>query len=159
MKYLYFYDCELGKIGIEENGQAITHVYFDGEKVLADEKAIEEETPLLKRAGEQLAEYLSGKRRDFDLPLDAKGTEFMQSVWAGLCDIPYGKTCTYGEIAEVIGNPKACRAVGLANNRNPIPIFIPCHRVIGANGKLVGYGGGLNIKEYLLALEKKVQSV
>ena len=100
-------------------------------------------------------EYLEGKRREFDLPLAPAGTEFMLRVWKALQDIPYGETRSYKDIATMAGNSKACRAVGMANNRNPISIFIPCHRVIGANGVLVGYGGGLDKKTFLLDLEKK----
>ena len=103
----------------------------------------------------QLEEYFSGSRKCFDLPINPQGTPFQRSVWTALCDIPYGETRTYGEIAAGIGNKKACRAVGMANNRNPIAIIIPCHRVIGANGKLVGYAGGLEVKRFLLELENK----
>ena len=103
----------------------------------------------------QLRDYFAGKREDFDLPLAPEGTPFQQNVWKELCSIPYGETISYGELARRIGNPKASRAVGLANGSNPIPIIIPCHRVIGSNGKLTGYGGGLPIKEKLLALEQR----
>lgn len=103
----------------------------------------------------QLRAYFAGKQTDFDLTLAPEGTPFQQSVWKELCDIPYGETISYGELARRIGNPAACRAVGLANGTNPIPIIIPCHRVIGSNGKLTGYGGGLPIKEKLLALEAR----
>lgn len=113
------------------------------------------ETVLLKRANKQLQEYFSGKRKIFDLPLAPSGTEFQQKVWSSLQKIPYGKTNSYKEIAESIGNIKAARAVGMANNKNPILILIPCHRVIGANGKLVGYAGGLEVKEKLLKIEKQ----
>ena len=99
--------------------------------------------------------YFAGDLEDFDLQLAPEGTPFQQSVWKELCTIPYGETISYGELARRIGNPKASRAVGLANGSNPIPIIIPCHRVIGSNGKLTGYGGGLPIKEKLLALEKR----
>lgn len=112
-------------------------------------------SPLLLEAETQLAEYFAGARRDFHLPLAPAGTEFQRKVWAALLEIPYGETRSYGEIAAQIGNPKACRAVGMANNRNPLPILIPCHRVIGADGSLVGYGGGLNVKTVLLELEKE----
>ncbi len=103
----------------------------------------------------QLREYFAGKRADFDLPLAPEGTEFQRSVWRNLQDIPYGETISYGELAKRVGNPKASRAVGAANGQNPIPIVIPCHRVIGANGKLTGFGGGLPTKEALLALETR----
>lgn len=103
----------------------------------------------------QLRAYFAGELEQFDLPLAPEGTSFQQKVWDELCRIPYGETISYGELARRIGNPNAGRAVGLANGSNPIPIVIPCHRVIGANGKLTGYGGGLAIKETLLALEKR----
>jgi methylated-DNA-[protein]-cysteine S-methyltransferase len=103
----------------------------------------------------QLQAYFAGELETFDLPLAPEGTPFQLGVWHRLCDIPYGKTISYGELASQIGNPKASRAVGLANGSNPIPIVIPCHRVIGSNGKLTGYGGGLPVKEKLLALERR----
>ncbi len=100
-------------------------------------------------------EYFAGGRKDFDLPLCPRGTEFQKKVWSALREIPYGETRAYGEIAAAVGNPKAARAVGMANNRNPISVIVPCHRVIGSDGKLVGYGGGLDIKEFLLDLERE----
>lgn len=103
----------------------------------------------------QLSAYFAGKAEAFDLPLAPEGTAFQLNVWRQLGEIPYGETISYGELARRIGNPNACRAVGLANGTNPIPIVIPCHRVIGSNGKLTGYGGGLDIKEKLLALERR----
>jgi methylated-DNA-[protein]-cysteine S-methyltransferase len=103
----------------------------------------------------QLSAYFAGDLETFDLPLVPEGTPFQLEVWKKLAEIPYGETTSYGELANRIGNPKACRAVGLANGSNPIPIIIPCHRVIGSNGKLTGYGGGLPIKEKLLALERR----
>jgi methylated-DNA-[protein]-cysteine S-methyltransferase len=109
----------------------------------------------LKEAIRQLRAYFAGKLESFDIPLAPEGTPFQQTVWRRLCDIPYGETISYGELARRIGNPNASRAVGLANGSNPIPIIIPCHRVIGSNGKLTGYGGGLPIKEKLLALERR----
>lgn len=110
-------------------------------------------TELTKKTVLQLKEYLSGKRTEFDVPLKPQGTEFQKKVWEALLTIPYGQTRSYKEIAVQIGNEKACRAVGMANNRNPISIMIPCHRVVGADKSLVGYGGGLNIKVKLLNLE------
>jgi methylated-DNA-[protein]-cysteine S-methyltransferase len=104
---------------------------------------------------EQLNAYFAGNLKDFTVPLAPEGTEFQQKVWKSLCNIPYGETISYGELARRIGNPNASRAVGLANGSNPIPIIIPCHRVIGSDGKLTGYGGGLPIKEKLLALEQQ----
>ena len=109
--------------------------------------------PLLERAAAELAEYFAGHRRTFTVPLAPSGTPFQRKVWDALREIPYGETVRYKDIAARIGNPRACRAVGLANNRNPISIFIPCHRVVGADGSLVGYGGGLPVKKLLLELE------
>jgi len=109
----------------------------------------------LRDVAQQLRSYFAGELENFNLPLAPEGTFFQQKVWRELCKIPYGETISYGELARRIGNPNASRAVGLANGSNPIPIVIPCHRVIGSNGKLTGYGGGLPIKEKLLALEKR----
>ncbi|MGI5893627.1 MAG: methylated-DNA--[protein]-cysteine S-methyltransferase [Candidatus Merdivicinus sp.] len=108
---------------------------------------------VLLDAEQQLCEYFARKRQQFDLSLRITGTEFQRKVWTTLQQIPYGQVKSYGEIAAQIGNPKACRAVGMANNRNPLPIVIPCHRVVGSNGRLVGYAGGISIKEELLRLE------
>ncbi len=110
---------------------------------------------LLKETIRQLRAYFAGELEAFDLPLAPEGTPFQLKVWRRLCDVPYGETISYGELARRIGNPNASRAVGLANGSNPIPIIIPCHRVIGSNGSLTGYGGGLPIKEKLLALERR----
>ncbi len=107
-----------------------------------------------KLAKQQLEQYFNGERKQFDLPLHLIGTPFQTKVWQALCDIPYGETCCYEDIAKAIGCPKGCRAVGLANNKNPIVIIVPCHRVIGKNGSLVGYGLGLAMKEKLLEMEK-----
>jgi methylated-DNA-[protein]-cysteine S-methyltransferase len=115
---------------------------------------IEDRAPLTQTI-QQLQAYFAGDLENFDLQLAPEGTKFQLEVWRRLCDIPYGKTISYGELAGRIGNPKASRAVGLANGSNPIPVVIPCHRVIGTNGKLTGYGGGLAIKEKLLALERR----
>lgn len=109
--------------------------------------------PVLAETERQLEDYFKGKRRSFDLPLDFAGTDFQKSVWQALLRIPYGQTRSYGEIANELGNAKAMRAVGAANGRNPISIVAPCHRVIGASGKLTGFAGGLETKEFLLRLE------
>ena len=121
----------------------------------APDAAWRENASALREPIRQLGDYFAGKREDFDLALAPQGTPFQQEVWKQLCRIPYGETISYGELARRIGNPNASRAVGLANGSNPIPIIIPCHRVIGSNGKLTGYGGGLPIKEKLLALEQR----
>jgi methylated-DNA-[protein]-cysteine S-methyltransferase len=111
------------------------------------------ENDVLRSASRQLAEYFAGKRKSFDLPLDATGTDFQKSVWRTLSKIPFGVTWTYSELAGKIGSPRAMRAVGGANGRNPIPIVVPCHRVIGADGSLTGFAGGMEAKEFLLKLE------
>ena len=153
MGNVFYYQSELGRIGIAESDGKITHLFFDGEKF--DEKNYtQNESPVLAKAAKQIQEYFLGKRKEFELPLAPSGTEFMQKVWKALQTIPYGETRSYKQVAEIAGNAKACRAVGMANNRNPISIVIPCHRVIGANGDLVGYGGGLDKKIFLLDLEK-----
>jgi len=115
-----------------------------------------DDTGVLASAREQLDAYFTGTRTDFDLPLEPRGTPFQRRVWDALLEIPYGETWSYGRLAAHVGDPKLSRAVGAANGRNPIPIVIPCHRVIGAGGRLVGYGGGLDRKRHLLALEARV---
>ena len=152
MHSVFFYQTGIGKIGIAELRGAISNLYFQEEQIPCSNTILE--TDLLKEASRQLQDYLAGKLIEFDLPLAPAGTEFMQRVWSSLRNIPYGETRSYQEIAQDVGNVKAARAVGLACNRNPIPIFIPCHRVIGAGGKLTGYRGGLKIKANLLGLEK-----
>ena len=157
MKSINYYDFSLCKIGIAEEDGAICRVFFKGDKAadrLVKNGFEQGETPLIKKAAAQLREYFDGKRKTFDLPLAPRGTEFQLTVWKALQAIPYGKTCSYGQLADKIGNPKACRAVGMANNRNPITIIIPCHRVIGSNGNLTGYAGGLDLKDKLIMLEK-----
>lgn len=148
----YIYNTSLGKISISEENSMITHVCFNNKQLKNSELF---ESDVIKEAASQLYAYLDGQLKEFSLPLNPSGTEFMKKVWKQLLHIPYGKTASYKDIATFIGNPKACRAVGMANNKNPIGIIIPCHRVIGANGKLVGYAGGLNIKQKLLQLENK----
>lgn len=152
MKYIKYMETKIGKIGIiEEDGQIIK-VGINKENINKD--IIRKDTTLLIEASKQLEEYFNGKRKEFNLPLNPRGTEFMKKVWKELQKIPYGETKSYKELAEKIDNPKAVRAVGMANNKNPIPIFIPCHRVIGSNGKLIGYALGLDMKQWLLNLEK-----
>lgn len=153
MMNIYFYDTDIGKIGIVDSDGFISNLYFETDDIPGDIEI--KETELLVKAGRQLLEYFAGVRMIFDLELAPTGTEFQKRVWKALCCIPYGKTASYREIAENISNNKACRAVGMANNKNPIPIFIPCHRVIGSSGKLVGFRGGLKAKEHLLKLENR----
>lgn len=146
----FFYNFPLGKIGIAEKDGKICGIFYH------DEYDYElAETPLIKETSKQLFEYFSGKRQYFNVPILIEGTEFQKNVWNALMTIPYGKTVCYGDIAKQIGQPKASRAVGGANNKNRIPIIIPCHRVIGTSGKLVGYADGLEKKEFLLNLEFK----
>ena len=157
MKNVFYYDYPVGGIGITEETGKISGVFFQTGKKKHPKTAdyTIAETSLIKKTAAQFKEYFEGKRKKFDIPLLLRGTEFQLSVWKALQKIPYGKTCSYKEIAGMAGNPKACRAAGMANNRNPITIIIPCHRVIGSDGSLTGYGGGLDKKQYLLELEQK----
>jgi methylated-DNA-[protein]-cysteine S-methyltransferase len=149
----YFWEEEtvLGKVFIGESGGAVVRVsleQFEGGEWKR------EKTLLLGKAGEQLKEYLVGERREFNLPLRLEGTEWQKRVWAVLQTIPYGERWSYKMVAEKVGNGKAVRAVGGANNKNPVPIVVACHRVVGADGSLVGYRWGLGVKKKLLELEK-----
>ena len=150
-KFYYTYDLPFGKITIEADANAITAVKTEGH---IDSGGQKKATTLTDIAAMQLEEYFAGKRKKFDMPLNPQGTDFQLSVWKALQEIPYGETRSYKQVAEMIGNPKACRAVGLANNKNPIWVIIPCHRVIGSNGNLTGYGGGLKMKQKLLEIER-----
>ena len=142
----------IGNVLIEENGGFITRLEFSAADSELEKSPNHSE--LLDRAFGELEDYLCGKLEKFSVPLNPAGTEFQRRVWAELLKIPYGKTAAYKEIAIMAGNSRAVRAVGMANNRNPIPIMIPCHRVVGSNGKLVGYAGGLDMKRRLLDLEQ-----
>jgi methylated-DNA-[protein]-cysteine S-methyltransferase len=153
MENTCYYNISFIKIGLTEKDGALTRLIFATQEEV--KKGAVTETPLLKGAVLQLEQYFAGRRKEFFLPLNPCGTEFMRLVWQALEAIPYGETRSYKEIAIQIGHDKAYRAVGLANNRNPLPIIIPCHRVIGHNGRLVGYGGGLLVKEKLLQLEQR----
>lgn len=145
-------ETPIGRLIIKENGTAIISVYPVRQDMNV-QGTMENETYLLQETRKQLQEYFDGNRRSFDLPLQPEGTAFQQKVWQGLRQIPYGETRSYRELAAMIGNPKACRAVGGANNKNPILILIPCHRVLGADGSLTGFAIGLRAKRYLLELE------
>ena len=153
MKNMIYYKSPIGNLIIMEEENAIIKLCFKEQEITNIKDIQEFETPLLKKAKKQLEEYFEGKRKKFDLALRLNGTSFQNKVWKALLNIPYAKTCSYKDIAKNIGNENASRAVGNANNKNPLPIFIPCHRVIGANKKLVGYAGGLDLKERLLDLE------
>jgi O-6-methylguanine DNA methyltransferase len=144
-----FYDFEFGLLKIGYTDTAITFL-----KRVEQIDADNEHSALSDMAYNQVCEYLKGKRKSFDFPFELQGTDFQKKVWYALCQIPYGETRSYKQIAEAVNSPKACRAVGMANNKNPITIVVPCHRVIGTNGKLIGYAGGIDMKKSLLKLEK-----
>lgn len=147
----FIYETQIAPLLLVENGGTLIEASFRAPLPAGCEH---KETPLLKEAFRQLQEYFCGQRKTFNLPLFAEGTAFQQKVWQALQAIPYGQVASYKEIAVRVGNPKACRAVGMANHNNPICIIVPCHRVVGTNGKLTGYAGGIDIKEKLLDLEK-----
>ncbi len=147
------YESPCGPLTLISNGAALTDLQFENPRY-AYTPAPKGDDSILTAARRQLDQYFAGKLRAFDLPLAPKGTEFQQRVWQALLAIPYGVTRSYGQQAAAIGSPQASRAVGLANGRNPISIVIPCHRVIGANGSLTGYGGGMARKQLLLELEQ-----
>ena len=150
MNCFYKYITIIGPLFILENNGSIVGI----SNKVEGWQGINKETEVIKETYRQLSEYFAGKRDSFDIPIKTQGTDFQEKVWNALKQIPYGETRSYKDIAIAIGKPKAMRAVGMANNRNPIMIVIPCHRVIGANGQLIGYGGGLDVKEKLLTLEK-----
>lgn len=151
-----YFDSPVGILLLVADDHGLREIKFpkDGRRAEAD-ASWREDAKFLREPIRQLRAYFLGKLEKFDLPLAHEGTAFQQMVWTELCRIPYGKTISYGEIARRVGKPGASRAVGLANGSNPIPIIIPCHRVIGSDGRLTGYGGGLPIKEKLLALERR----
>lgn len=147
-------DSPIGELRVVADAEAITAIEFSPFDDARDVGTRSDDDPLLRRASEQLAAYFRGELREFDLPLSPRGTEFQQRVWQELRRIGWGETTSYGELARRIGlTAAASRAVGTANGRNPIPVVIPCHRVIGANGKLTGYAGGVDRKRVLLDLE------
>jgi methylated-DNA-[protein]-cysteine S-methyltransferase len=141
----------IGELLLTREGDALTRLLMSPFDI---DDAWQRDDGALRPFVSQLKDYFAGRRREFDLALAPAGTEFQRRVWAALCEIPYGETWSYLELATQIGNPKACRAVGLANGRNPIAVVVPCHRVIGANGSLTGYGGGMERKRVLLDLER-----
>ena len=154
MKCYWSYEYPIGEFSVAEDDGRIVYVSLaDSDRKAIPKEYERRESPVIKKAAKQLGEYFYGRRKGFDLPLEFRGTDFQKKVWAALLEIPYGETRTYGDIAKKINNPKGSRAVGMANNRNPIAIICPCHRVIGADGSLTGYEGGLDRKEFLLKLE------
>jgi methylated-DNA-[protein]-cysteine S-methyltransferase len=151
----------IGTLCLASSDKGVVCIGFSGRQAflkdlerLVPDMELEEDAGKNKKVVRQLKEYFSGARKDFDLPLHLIGTEFQKLVWRQLCQVPFGQTASYKEIAKKIGRPKGMRAVGQANHRNPIPIIIPCHRIIGANGHLVGFGGGLDKKRFLLSHEE-----
>ena len=156
LSYL-FLDSPVGRLQLVAHETALVAVIWENEnpnRVRLAELIEDPQHPILLKTVQQLNEYFQGKRQKFDLPLDFEGTEFQQKVWQALLTIPFGETRSYKQIAEQVGNVKAVRAVGAANGKNPISIIAPCHRVVGANGKLVGFAGGLENKNILLKIEK-----
>ncbi|HYG59326.1 MAG TPA: methylated-DNA--[protein]-cysteine S-methyltransferase [Symbiobacteriaceae bacterium] len=155
-------DTPLGTFGAVVTHQGLARLTFPDEPLSACEAWVRRWVPgarvvpddgRLAEVGRQLREFLSGRLQNFSVPLDMRGTPFQREVWAALRTIPYGQVCSYADIARLVGRPKAVRAVGAANGANPVPVIVPCHRVIGSNGKLTGFGGGLPLKERLLKLE------
>jgi len=147
----------VGTLTLVATDRALVAVLWPDEKmnrVKLPELESAPDHPILQKTEKQLAEYFAGKRREFDLPLESRGTEFQKRVWKGLTKIPFGETRSYLELARKVGHPKACRAVGAANGRNPLSIVVPCHRVIGADGSLTGFAGGTRTKAFLLELER-----
>lgn len=152
MTYRDFIQTPIGGLAIRATEDALVAIDFD-----AVPQAGVHENRITRRCRRQLQEYFAGRRQVFDLPIARQGTEFQNRVWQALREIPFGATCSYLAIAALVGNPKAVRAVGAANGRNPIPIVVPCHRVIGAGGSLVGFGGGLERKKWLLDHEAAIR--
>jgi methylated-DNA-[protein]-cysteine S-methyltransferase len=150
MNFQYL-DSPIGTLRLVSNGSQLTNIEFEGQYSAGD--AQECRDPVLAETAGQLADYFATRRRAFTLPLAPRGTPFQQSVWHALARIPYGELRSYRDIAHAIGNPAAVRAVGAANGRNPLPIVVPCHRVIGSDGSLTGFAGGLAAKTLLLQLE------
>lgn len=152
--HIFYYTGPIGDFRLEETNNTLTRLWLGNRLNLAENhESVVKETPLLREAKAQLDAYFSGRLKTFSLPLHPVGTPFQLKIWELLQKIPYGETITYGELAKLAGNSAASRAVGMANGRNPLPIFIPCHRVIGSGGKLTGYTGGLDIKRILLDIE------
>ena len=151
-------DSPIGVLTLVASDEGLRKVLWEGQAEQVGDATLSEFHPILAAASAQLAEYFAGDRVEFDLPLDLIGTGFQKAAWLALADVPYGETSSYGEQAERIGRTGAFRAVGAANSKNPIPIVLPCHRIVGADGSLTGFAGGLAMKQRLLALEQDQQS-
>jgi methylated-DNA-[protein]-cysteine S-methyltransferase len=148
MTFCLSFDSPVGRLAVRADDEAVVEVRFDG-VCAADAPS----SPLCERTRDELTAYLAGRRRDFTVPVVPRGTSFQRAVWQAMCEIPYGETRTYGDLAATVGEVDAAQAVGLACGANPIPLIVPCHRVVAANG-LGGFGGGLDRKRWLLALER-----
>ena len=149
-----YYDSPLGTVTLQANEQGLLGVWFETHTTKPEDLGTQEDSfPVFQSVKEQLDRYFAGEAVQFDVPIAATGTPFQQSVWLALTTIPYGETWSYAQLADAIGNPKAVRAVGLANGKNPVSVIVPCHRVIGKNGKLTGYAGGIERKQRLLTIE------
>jgi methylated-DNA-[protein]-cysteine S-methyltransferase len=160
----YYKEIEspVGKLNLVTSANALIAIHWSSEAanfLSVERQSVPGYHPILTEVERQLSEYFAGKRTEFKLPLEPRGTDFQKKVWNSLRTIPFGETKSYGEIASAIGSPRACRAVGAANGKNPLPIIIPCHRVIGASGALVGFAGGLEIKAKLLSLERQARNL
>jgi len=151
--YYYRMQSPLGGLLLAATGKGLCRLQFGAQLAARNEELWIESGEKLRAWEEELSAYFRGDLREFTLPLDLRGTPFQLRCWEALRRIPYGKTCSYGELAQRVGSPRAFRAVGQANHNNPVAIVVPCHRVIGANGTLTGYGGGLSLKQALLRLE------
>lgn len=152
-------DSPIGLLTLVASDDGLRKVLWADQADEAGDAEFDDGHPVLEAAAVQLTEYFAGERSTFDLPLDLIGTDFQKAAWLALADVPYGETTSYGEQAERIGRKGAFRAVGAANGKNPVPIVLPCHRIVGANGALTGFAGGLGIKQQLLALEQDQQSL
>ena len=149
-------DSPIGNLKLVASDKGLVAVLWQNDRpsrTRLAELVEDDQHPVLLKAERQLGEYFAGKRKEFSLPLDMRGTPFQKNVWEALLGIPFGETRSYGQLAKQLGNPNATRAVGAANGRNPLPIIVPCHRVIGSSGSLTGFGGGLETKAQLLSLE------
>jgi methylated-DNA-[protein]-cysteine S-methyltransferase len=157
--YLSYYDSPIGRLPLITNENALIALLWEDDnpkRVPLKWKLIEDDNEIANSVKNQLTEYFNGKRRVFDLPLEVYGTPFQKDIWKHLQNIPFGETRSYGQLAKAIGNPKASRAVGAANGKNPISIILPCHRVVGSNGNLTGFAGGVEAKDFLLKLEGRL---
>lgn len=154
VRFYSHYDCSIGKLLLVGDEDGLCRLHFPNEKAKPPQEARKADGEL-SSVRKQLDEYFAGSRKSFDLKLNLKGTPFQKRVWLTLAKIPYGETTSYGELAKQVGSPKGARAVGSANGKNPLPIVLPCHRVIGKDGSLTGFGGGLKVKTALLELEDR----